>query len=145
ALPPIGEAVTINGYTQPGASPNTHAMTDPDPSDNAVFQIDISGASFGFGGLFHLMGTGGSTVKGLVINRVATTPFNIGQYLGDRSNDNTIACNFIGTDADGMAYLRGREPFDLNGAITVINGTGNKIGGTAPADRNVIVGGGTLI
>src|SRR5207248_343444 len=82
---------------------------------------------------------------GLVLNRLPGTAFTIGQYLGDRSNDNTIAGNFLGTNAAGTAYLPGRGPFDFNGAIRVVNGTGNKIGGTARADRNVIVGGGTLI
>src|SRR5262245_23013829 len=32
ALPTISEAVNINGYSQPGASPNTNAIDNPDPS-----------------------------------------------------------------------------------------------------------------
>jgi hypothetical protein len=142
ALPPIREAVVINGYTQAGASANTLAV-----GDNAVFQIEISGASLSFGqDMFQLMGTGGSTVKGLVVNRVSGLPFRIGQYLGDHSNDNMIAGNFIGTNAAGTERLPGPHLiFDDYGAINVVNGTGNKIGGTAPADRNVMVGGGTLI
>src|SRR5665647_283260 len=49
-LPPITEAVTIDGYTQPGTSPNTLAV-----GDNAVLRIQLSGdpAATGptFGGL----------------------------------------------------------------------------------------------
>ena len=39
ALPPIGATVTIDGYTQPGASPNTLAN-----SDNAKILIQIDGS-----------------------------------------------------------------------------------------------------
>ena len=39
ALPTITDPVVIDGYTQPGASPNTLAV-----GDNAVLLIDVSGA-----------------------------------------------------------------------------------------------------
>ena len=44
ALPVITEAVTIDGYMQPGSSPNTLAV-----GDNAVVLIEISGIN-GIGG-----------------------------------------------------------------------------------------------
>ena len=44
ALPTITEAVTINGYSQPGASANTNA---PNQGTNAVIQIEIDGTSVG--------------------------------------------------------------------------------------------------
>ena len=42
ALPAITEAVTINGYTQSGSSPNTNALAD---GINAVPLIELSGLS----------------------------------------------------------------------------------------------------
>lgn len=44
-LPVITEQVTINGYSQPGASPNTLADTD-----NAVLLIELRGTNAGFEG-----------------------------------------------------------------------------------------------
>src|SRR5262245_4915172 len=43
-LPPITEAVTIDGYSQPGARPNTLAV-----GDDAVLQIEINCASLPIG------------------------------------------------------------------------------------------------
>jgi parallel beta-helix repeat protein len=59
ALPDITHPVVIDGYTQTGSSANTHAMTDPDPSDNAVRLITLSRGLVITGG--------GSTVEGLVM------------------------------------------------------------------------------
>src|SRR5262245_56122983 len=41
ALPTITETVMIDGYTQPGSSPNTNATTQ---GINAVLRIELSGA-----------------------------------------------------------------------------------------------------
>src|ERR671932_388596 len=59
-LPEITDPVIIDGYTQPGASPNTLA-----PGDNAVLLIEIDeGHSSRL-----TISAGGSTVRGLIINR----------------------------------------------------------------------------
>ena len=42
ALPPISNAATLDGYTQPGSSPNTQLT-----SDDAVLLIEINGESSG--------------------------------------------------------------------------------------------------
>src|SRR5207249_204996 len=63
ALPTITESVTIDGYTQPGAVKNTLA-----DGFNGVLQIELNGVA-----LHNVDGitisAGGSTVRGLVINR----------------------------------------------------------------------------
>src|SRR5207248_1885799 len=123
------------------ATPNSHSLTDPDPSDNAVLLIEISGASLGGATLFQFVGGGGPTVpgsivRGLVINNMAGESFQIGPFAS-LSNNNTIAGNFLGTDVTGASFLSGG-----NTVISVESGTGNTIGGTAAKDRNVIVGGG---
>src|SRR5258706_13224433 len=69
-LPTITRPVTINGYTQPGASPNTLA-----DADNAVLLIELSGANLIAAlpiGLY--LNADGCTVRGLVINRFRNTP-----------------------------------------------------------------------
>jgi hypothetical protein len=127
----ITDPVTIDGYTQPGASPNTLAV-----GDNAVLQIEIDG-SFAppIQGAFLFNGGGGSTVRGLVINHMNAAAFNTGPSFGNPSSNNTIAGNFIGTDVTGMAYAAGGD------SGIYLQGIGNTIGGSAPADRNVIVAG----
>ena len=46
ALPTITEALTINGYSQPGASANTNP---PNQGTNAVIQIEIDGTNLNLG------------------------------------------------------------------------------------------------
>ena len=65
ALPDITDSVTIDGYTQDGASENT-----AEKGTNAVLLIELSGASAPFN-TPGLRVTGGSaTIRGLVINRL---------------------------------------------------------------------------
>src|SRR5207244_5218799 len=62
SLPDITASVTIDGYTQPGASPNTLTT-----GDNAVLLIELNGN--GTSGLSGLNITAANcTVRGLVIN-----------------------------------------------------------------------------
>jgi len=65
-LPTVFEPVTINGYSQPGASPNTLAQ-----GDNAVLKIELDGsdASIYTNGLELGPASSNSVIKGLVINR----------------------------------------------------------------------------
>ena len=128
----ITDRVTIDGYSQPGASPNTLAK-----GTNAVLKIELDGTNAGSGasGLEINQGGSGSVVKGLVINRYG---FNGVQILG--SSQNRIEGNFIGTDFGGT--------FDLGNSnvgvdITETNSfSSNTVGGTSPAARNLISGNG---
>jgi len=117
ALPSIDDPVVIDGSTQPGSNCTVWPPT---------LQIELSGASAG--GSFGLVALiGDNTVRGLVINRFG----NAGIYL-DGTGNNTIQCNFIGTDATGEID---------RGNITGIwvNNTGNNIiGGTTPGQGNLV-------
>ena len=62
-LPKITGPVTINGYSQPGAEPNTKAV-----GTDAVLKIELSGVGVPNGCGLEI-GASNSTVKGLVINR----------------------------------------------------------------------------
>ena len=130
-LPSIGGPVTIDGYTQSGASKNTLAN-----GDNAVLLIEIDGtnAGTGFNGVGFQIHGGQSTIRGLVINRFSAYAISIG------SNDpggNKIEGCFIGTDSTGMAALP-----NLSVGIYVNSSSNNVIGGTTPDVRNIISGNG---
>ena len=121
ALPTIMRPVTIDGYTQPGASPNTLAA-----GDNATLLIQLTGTNAGGGtGLDLAPGSDGSLVCGLVVNG-----FDTGMALG--SSSNVLAGNFIGTDATGRTNLGN---FD---GLFCQNASFNMVGGPALAARNVI-------
>ena len=80
-LPTISSPMTIDGYTQPGASPNTQAN-----GDNAVLLIEINGNGLSANGLSVDVNGSGSTIRGLVINRFAGGA----GLLVDGSQDNVI-------------------------------------------------------
>jgi IPT/TIG domain/S-layer homology domain len=134
ALPTITDGVTIDGYTQPGASANTNA---PDQGTNAVILIEIDGTNTGTGSeaavLFFGPASGNSAVRGLAINR--------GKWAGIRVSGVAIMSidgNFIGTDPTGTTP-QGNVDFGIqvnNGASSIT------IGGTTPAARNLISGNG---
>lgn len=133
-LPTITEPVTIDGYTQPGASVNTL-----NKGTNAVLRIELSGANMTEGDGFTVSG-GGTTIRGLVINRFKDESTTGGRgilLLNLAANtNNVVAGNFIGTDATGTLD-RGNEG---SGVQASGQSTGNTIGGSAVADRNLISG-----
>ena len=124
-LPAITDPVTLNGYTQPGSSSNTLAV-----GDDAVLQIELSGVTSGGTGI--AITGGGSTIRGLVIHNFAPA------MTMDTAGGNTVAGNFIGTDATGTVAL-GNSGF---GTVAVSGVSDNHIGGATPADRNLISGNG---
>jgi hypothetical protein len=113
ALPQIRQRVTIDGTTQTGS----------------VGGIEISAAACGANAALDLgTGSSGSTIRGLVVNRCPSRAIRV---IG--SNNNVIVGNYLGTDATGTA-ARG------NGTGIYIESSGNTVGGTAAAARNVISG-----
>ena len=130
-LPAITGTVLIDGYTQPGnGGPNAHPNTLAIGDDAVLLiQLDSSpGLSFGL-----LLSSSGSTVKGLVISRFGD------DLLRIDGTGNTIVGNFIGTDPTGTVKV------NAVGDMIQVNGSGNTIGGTAPADRNIVAGGGITV
>jgi CSLREA domain-containing protein len=123
-LPTITGPVTINGYSQPGAHPNTKAV-----GSDAVLKIELSGDSYPAGdGL--VIGASNSTIKGLVINHWGDGL----RIEGAEATGNKVTGNYIGTDATGTQSLG-----NFSG-VRVSSGSGNTIGGTTAAERNVISG-----
>jgi len=126
-LPDITEAVTIDGYTQAGAMPNTLAI-----GDNAVIKIEMDGSLLGvFNYVLRVTGSG-STVRGLVFNRAADANIYIGPTTP--TDDTVIEGNFFNTDPTGATLLG-------NSTAIRITGSRNLVGGTTPAARNILAGG----
>jgi hypothetical protein len=123
ALPVITDPVIIDGYTQPGSSPNTLAK-----GDDAVLLIELNGSLAGDATSGLTITAGASTVRGLVINRFAAYGLHV-----NTAGANVIAGNFIGTDVDGSEPLgNGESGIVVNYAVDCL------IGGTMPEARNVV-------
>jgi hypothetical protein len=121
-LPTVTDTVTIDGYTQPGASPNTLTI-----GDNAVLNIVLDGSLAGaVDGL--VIGAGNCTVRGFVIDN-----FGYGSGIVLNGSGNDVAGNFIGTDVMGESVAANNNGIESNCS-------GNMIGGTSPAERNIISG-----
>ena len=123
-LPVILNPVTIDGYTQTGAAVNTLAH-----GTNAKLKIVINGSldpvGFGTSGIY--ISANGVTIRGVVVNA-----FTYGiTTAGAISNLKVVGC-FVGTDAAGNAAVG-----NVNG-LSVTQASSVTIGGTDPADRNLI-------
>jgi len=131
-LPTITQPVTIDGYTQAGASQNTLAT-----GDNAVLVIEIDASSVAPGSAVINITGGNTTIRGLDIHGNAGTTFAL--IAVQSAANNVIEGNFIGINPDGTTGASG------NGNGVSIFGAGtdnNRVGGTLPGQRNVISGNG---
>ncbi len=132
-LPAISEAVTIDGYTQSGASPNTLPVGQ---GLNTVLKIVLDGSAVFFpGGGCIGISTSNTTVKGLVINH-CDLGNGTGIYVSSAPDNVRIEGNFLGTDAAGAA----RIDQGFAAQVLVTSGTNVVVGGTTPASRNLISG-----
>jgi hypothetical protein len=113
-LPPVNDAVTIDATTQPGFS--------------GTPLITLSGAGTG-SGLGFKIAAGTTTVRGMVINNCSLTAV---EFILN-GNNHLEGC-YIGTDATGTAAA---PNFD---GVKVFSVSGNVVGGTTAAARNVISG-----
>ena len=132
--PFITRPVVIDGYSQPGSSANSLAV-----GNNSVHQIELDGTNANIGNacFFFSPGSGGSVLRGMVVNRCAV--FAVVANTGNIR----LEGNFLGTNAAGDTSLGrgtvslGNLPFPDRGSVI--------IGGSLPAQRNVIAGNSTGI
>lgn len=123
-LPPFtADNITVDGYSQPGASPNTLAV-----GDNAHLAIQIDGKGVKNPNQAFLLLSNHDTIEGLSI-----TNYGYNGAINSQGVGNHIAGNFLGLTPNGAAGA------NANG-VGVFNVGGQIIGGTTPADRNVISG-----
>ncbi|MEP7288421.1 MAG: hypothetical protein ABI947_21940 [Chloroflexota bacterium] len=124
ALPPISFPVIIDGATQPNYAGTPLIELDGHNLSGSPVGLAISG--------------GGSTVRGLTINRFCGVEIQL--YV---SGANTITGNYIGTNSAGNArfFCNGTDASANGNGININSGsTVNTIGGTTAAARNVISG-----
>lgn len=137
ALPLINSPVTIDGYTQSGAQPNSAAQ-----GFNGTLLIELDGSQISgsaASGLTFLEGSGGSVVRGLVINRFPGS----GLVLLQNTSGSRVEGNFIGTDPTGLLALPNNTGgINLNNVSGALFGGGSEtfIGGVTPETRNLISG-----
>ena len=120
-LPAITEAVTIDGYSQLFTRPNTRSV-----GYDGRIDVQLRGSKAGSAADGLVIKANDVTVRGLAVHS-----FDIGiQVRGER---NSIEGNFIGLDRFG------RKVGNRDG-VFILDGRNNSVGGTAPAERNVVSG-----
>ena len=122
----LGE-VTIDGYSQPGALPNSTVW--PRPFDGTLL-IELNGEAAN--GRSIELDADNSSVSGLVINRFVSAALLLG------ADNIHVYGNYIGTDPTGLIA----RPNGMNGINGGTDGFSDAddalIGGTNPAHRNII-------
>lgn len=123
-LPDLQGTLTIDGHTQAGSRANTLA---PDQGGlDTVLMIEIHGPGNGFGLVLDTNPAADATVRGIALN--GYSPHIAG---GNANTRLTLHGSFIGTTVDGTAAVAGGM------ACIGVAGT-VQIGGTLPAQRNLI-------
>jgi hypothetical protein len=157
-LPAIAIPITLDGYTQPGASENTL-----NTGTNAQIRIELDGSLAGGADALNIAASGGGNVcagsgtviRGLAINRFGGAAIAMGQDscgVGQVCNIGNvrISGNFIGTDATGMIALgngastgRAALIFGSRASFNVVGERTAQEGGSTdptPSVRNLISG-----
>src|SRR5262245_61144008 len=117
ALPVISSPVTIDGYTQPGASPNTLPVGQ---GLDTVLMIELAG------GL--AVSASDTTIRGLNIHNGGVV-FNNGAF-----SNNKLEGSFLGTNVAGTQRIDG----GFSTQVLVTGESTATIGGSTPAARNLI-------
>ena len=132
-LPDIEDPVTIDGSSQPGFAGTPLIVL----SGATMVQRRLAGLGYDLTGL-QVHGNN-VTIRGLNINGFFyyfVTKFDLvdgGWPVHIFGDNNVLAGNFIGTDPTGTTDVP-----NLNGPN--VSGNNNRIGGTTPADRNLLSG-----
>jgi hypothetical protein len=127
--PGVGTALTLPALTNRVL---IEATSQPGYAGKPVIVLDGTHAGSGANGLVLTASAAGSTVQGFVIDHFSGNGIEV-----DGGGNNVIANNYIGVNATGIgAAGNGRD------GIVLTNSSGNTIGGTTTAARNVISGNG---
>lgn len=131
-LPDITSSMTIDGYTQTGASPNTNASP---LGLNTELRVEIDGSVCGAGCDITIDGTSNVTIKGLSIYSIEAQRAAL-YVVG--SNLVNIEGNYIGATALGVEAGNG-----IDGIMLDAGTTNAVIGGSTAAVRNLVSGNST--
>ena len=129
-LPTINDAVVINGYSAPGATPNSQLV-----GSNAVITITIDGSSLGASAFGFNVSADDVEIRGISMIGFGNGGILDGTMItvGTTVENFTLAGSHIGVDAAGTTPNGSRWGL-------VLRGSGHTIGGSSLADRNVISG-----
>jgi hypothetical protein len=128
ALPEITDPVTIDATTQPGWTANTASGFAGFVNANLTVVLDANNKSS------LVIKAENTTVKGLVIQHASGAGISL-----EQGGNSKIQGNFIGTSQDGMT-----DEGNVSSGIVIDGSAGNEIGGTLPAQRNLISGNGDV-
>lgn len=124
SLPVLTQPVTIDGYTQPGALPNTDGSG---VGSNAVLKIEIQAAAAATFAPFTTFSIAPNiTLRGLALNRFVSSAFAGFAFIG---NNTRVEGCWFGLRPDGSEVL-------TEMALS-IEGIGDAFGGASPAQRNI--------
>ena len=133
SLPPLSDGAggtTIDGYTQPGSTPNSLQL-----ASNASIRIAIRSASETVGWSALTITSGHNMIRGLSLHHNWRSL----SLLGPNAAYNTVVGNFIGTNPEGL--YRSLTWNHANGGIYLNGGAHhNDIGRPGVEHRNVIAG-----
>jgi hypothetical protein len=130
ALPDVTQPLRLDGYTQPGAVPNS--VPAGSGGLNATLMIELSGLNLpsATGLDFNsVTTTGENLVRGLVINRFAVA---ISRFAGAPLR---VEGCYLGTDTSGASV-----PATMDIGISIRFAGDERIGGDTPDRRNLIAG-----
>jgi CSLREA domain-containing protein len=137
-LPALTEGVIVDGYTQPGAQPNSN----PAPQGlNTQLKVVLDGSQAGDSFAFTF-GLDTPTIDGLVIRGLVIHSFGLGAFgalyeeMYDVTNARLVG-NFIGTEVTGTLAQGEGSGVYLAGGPRLKN---IYVGGPSPEDRNLING-----
>jgi hypothetical protein len=135
-LPDITERLGIDGYSQPGAVPNS----SPAPGAlNSVLKIELNGSQVNDFGLFDrydglrvMFGGELTIIEGLAINQFVGNGIRLRTTGGNR-----VYGNYLGTDISGSLPLGNAQS-----GLLIDGDAVNRVGGLEPSTRNLISGNG---
>ena len=135
SLPPINEGVILDGYSQPGSSPNTLPAGQ---GLNTVLTVEIDGTGVTNFDPCLTVNVGNSdilvmAIQGLVINRCKNSAISI----SDGADGALVWGNFIGTDPTGT--FRPDPGLFTNVGVRIFADF-VQVGGPTPFERNLIAG-----
>jgi hypothetical protein len=131
-LPPLTEPVLIDGYTAPGAVPNTNPIT---AGNNATITVELIGPGAGL-----LIATepingldvqaSNCEIRGLCINNFARVTnggatYGAGILVESTADGTDINGNFIGSDTTGLISFPNATAINVQGTNTTIGGSGD--------------------
>jgi hypothetical protein len=125
-FPAVTQPLTISGYTQTGAMVNIF----PAGQSSAVLLVVLDGSALAENTPVLQIDADDSEVRGLAIQDIP--PGGSGILVGASATGVKLDGNFIGTDVTGNAAR------SLGNGVTILGSA--TIGGSAPAERNVISG-----